>query len=97
MIPRGSAFETMQANTVSIPPYWDSPLLFVTALNNGVTLLFLVRYRSMYIYMKQQQDFEGRYCHVLSACALLKWTIVKNEKESQRECFETVVLRLLLQ
>lgn len=56
------------------PPQWESPLLSVTALNNGVTLLFLVKYESMYIYVKWQQDFhfEGRHCHVLSACGLLK-------------------------
>lgn len=34
------------------PPQWESPLLSVTALNNGVTLLFLVKYESMYIYVK---------------------------------------------
>lgn len=35
-----------------LPPQWESPLLSVTALNNGVTLLFLVKYESMYIYVK---------------------------------------------
>lgn len=71
--PPGFAFETMQPYTVS-PPQWESPLLSVTALNNGVTLLFLVKYESMYIYVKWQQDFhfEGRHCHVLSASGLLK-------------------------
>lgn len=74
MSPPGPAFETMQAYTVSVPPYWDVPLLSVIALNNGVTLLFLVKYESMYIYVKRQQDFhfEGRRCRVLSARVLLK-------------------------
>lgn len=72
VIPPGSAFKTMQAYTVSIPPYWDNPLLSVIALNNGVTLLFLVKYEHMYIYVKQDFHFEGRHCHVLSACVLLK-------------------------
>lgn len=49
--PPGFAFETMQPYTVS-PPQWESALLSVTALNNGVTLLFLVKYESMYIYVK---------------------------------------------
>lgn len=49
--PPGFAFETMQPYTES-PPQWGSPLLSVTALNNGVTLLFLVKYESMYIYVK---------------------------------------------
>lgn len=34
------------------PPQWESPLLSVTGLNNSVTLLFLVKYESMYIYVK---------------------------------------------
>lgn len=58
-------------------------------LNNGVTFLFLVKYESMFIYVKRQRDFhfEGRRCHVLSACVLLKngalWKMTK------KSCFET--------
>lgn len=55
-------------------------------LNNGVTFLFLVKYESMFIYVKRRRDFhfEGRRYHVLSACVLLKngalWKMTKKSR-----------------
>ena len=72
----------LQAYTVSIPRYWDSPLLSVTALNNGVTLLFLVKWKHVYLYEKTTGLSLWRKTLSSSVCprAVKMWNIMKNEK-----------------
>lgn len=78
--PPGAAFETMQTYTVSVPPYWDGPLLSVITLNNGVTLLFLVKYESMYISVKRQLWRKTLSCPVRS-CAVKNGALWKMKKK----------------
>lgn len=78
--PRALPLKLFRPIQYLFPPYWDSPLLSVTALNNGVTLLFLVKYESIFMWYDRAFTLkEDAVMSCLPVCCL-KWSMMKNAR-----------------